>query len=434
MLIDPFVGHPHRRRAWGEGLLVAASAPFLLFPTQFILGTLLACLLVALLWLWPLPAPGRRRWLPPTPLNGALLLFGLMLGVSILVTADPDLTLPKAAGLLLGLTTWRYLAWVCQTERALTAAAWGFALLALAFTAIGMVSANWYVKVPFLAALLPSRLLALPEADSVGVHANQLAATILLYFPLSASLLLGQWWRNGWRGWQTLALLLATAVSGGLLLLTQSRSGWIGGMGGLFILLALWGRALPASRRRRLLRLLLGLALLVILLGLAALGPARLATLWQDPVLETAVGNLGTITFRSEVWRWGILAVSDFPFTGTGLGSFRQVIHRFYPTTIAPTYDIAHAHNIFLQVALDVGLPGLVAYGALLLLAGYMGWQAARRSDYWRPVALGLLAGLSALHIFGLTDALALGAKPGLLFWWTLGLLTALHGQMKREA
>ncbi len=147
--------------------------------------------------------------------------------------------------------------------------------------------------------------------------------------------------------------------------------------------------------------------------------------------METAVGNLGTITFRSEVWRWGILAVSDFPFTGTGLGSFRQVIHRFYPTTIAPTYDIAHAHNIFLQAALDVGLPGLVAYAALLLLAGYVGWQAARRSDYWRPVALGLLGGLIALHIFGLTDALALGAKPGLLFWWALGLLTALHGQMR---
>ena len=35
-------------------------------------------------------------------------------------------------------------------------------------------------------------------------------------------------------------------------------------------------------------------------------------------------------------------------------------------------------------------------------------------------------SGLVGLHIYGLTDALALGSKPGIAFWMALGLLAAL--------
>jgi hypothetical protein len=32
--------------------------------------------------------------------------------------------------------------------------------------------------------------------------------------------------------------------------------------------------------------------------------------------------------------------------------------------------------------------------------------------------------------LYGLTDAVALGAKPGLLFWMLLGLIAGLYGQV----
>jgi hypothetical protein len=54
----------------------------------------------------------------------------------------------------------------------------------------------------------------------------------------------------------------------------------------------------------------------------------------------------------------------------------------------------------------------------------------ARRDEGFRSVSLGLLAGLAAFHIFGLADAIALGAKPALVFWFVLGLLAAMN---KRE-
>jgi putative inorganic carbon (hco3(-)) transporter len=121
-----------------------------------------------------------------------------------------------------------------------------------------------------------------------------------------------------------------------------------------------------------------------------------------------------------------LMAVGDFPFTGTGLGTFRQVVRRLYPLNVSPTYDIAHAHNIFLQTALDVGIPGLIAYLSLLLIAAALSWKIAQRDKTLRPFALGILASFAALHIYGLTDALALGSKTGLSFWVALGLLTAM--------
>jgi len=100
-----------------------------------------------------------------------------------------------------------------------------------------------------------------------------------------------------------------------------------------------------------------------------------------------------------------------------------------YPLTrVARDVDIAHAHNVFLQTALDVGIPGLIAYVALLIVATLMCWQTYRDGDpLAQRIALGLWGNLVAIHLFGLTDAVALGAKIGLFLWWSLGMIAALH-------
>jgi len=40
---------------------------------------------------------------------------------------------------------------------------------------------------------------------------------------------------------------------------------------------------------------------------------------------------------------------------------------------------------------------------------------------------LGLGAGLAAHMVYGLLDAISLGAKPGFLWWWLLGLIASLY-------
>lgn len=46
-----------------------------------------------------------------------------------------------------------------------------------------------------------------------------------------------------------------------------------------------------------------------------------------------------------------------------------------------------------------------------------------------RALATGLGGGLLAHMVFGLTDAVTLGAKPGVLFWMLLGLVVALESR-----
>jgi putative inorganic carbon (HCO3(-)) transporter len=415
----------YRRIAWIEGSLLLAVTFFLLFPTLFIAGTILALLLVMGIWLSPL-ALKPRSLIPVTPFNIALLFWSLTLIVGILVTADPDLALPKATSLILGLVVWRYLAWSRQERQWLGWGMLGFVLLGLGFTVVGALSANWLSKVPVLTdivGLFPVGALAFLEA---GTHPNELAGTILVYFPLLLSLLIGWRPQRLYRA-ALVSMILLIIGTGSLLVLTQSRSGWLGGLGSFFLLLLFWGVILPRSSKRRVVWLGLAVFSVVLATSLALIGPERLQVLWEEPPRETAIGTLTSLNFRREVWQWAIAGIKEFPFTGSGLGSFRRVVVRLYPINLPPDYDIAHAHNIFFQVALDVGLPGLIAYLALLMLAGTVAWQVARQDEALRPFALGLLAGLAGLHIYGLTDALAPGAKPGLLFWAALGLLAAMR-------
>jgi putative inorganic carbon (HCO3(-)) transporter len=411
-----------------EGVILLLCTPFLLFPTVSFPATFLALLFILIIWLAPL---FLKKWtLPPaTPFDVTLLLFGLMLIVAILVTADPDLTLPKTTGLILGLAAWRFSNRAVQTEWQVYGATAVYILIGFGFIFLGILGATWLNKIPVLSqilALLPVGLIALPGSGA-GVHPNQLAGTLLFLFPFFLALLLG--WVFLHRSKAGLILwFVSFLVVALLLLLTQSRTGWLAALGSVFVLFIFWGLLLP--RQHRLRPLVWSAVALMLLVGIATIfviGPDRLQSIWDDPAQQSAVGSLGSIGFRQEVWRWGVTAVQDFPFTGTGLGTYRQVVRRFYPVNVAPDYDISHAHNLYLQTALDIGLPGLVIHLALILLAAVMAWQVAKRDERLRPLAIGFLAVLAAFHIFGLTDALALGSKTTLIFWILLGILSAMH-------
>lgn len=411
-----------RRYLRFEALALILSAPLLLAPDVYPVATGLALLTLGILWLFSVYVvpPG------PTPFDAALCLWGCALIVGVLVTADPLETLPKATGLILGLGGWRLTVLLARTRRAIFIAVALLLLLSLGFSLIGIFGLRAFPKIPALAQINPFQPGALPGLEGLVVHPNQLAGLICLFLPLLVSLLFAAPPEFSSRP-RRLAILLATLWATWILLLTQSRGGWIGAVAGLVVLLTLWATILPRSRQRLWLWVLLGLVAVGGIVAVIGVGPGTLRELWLDPPQETVVGTLTTLNFRKELWPWALTAIGDFPFTGVGLGAFRQVAFRLYPLALSPEYDIAHAHNIFLQTALDVGLPGLIVYLAILLIAAVSGWRVARHHVGYRPVSLGLLAGLAALHIYGLADALALGSKPAVVLWLALGLLAAMN-------
>jgi putative inorganic carbon (HCO3(-)) transporter len=114
------------------------------------------------------------------------------------------------------------------------------------------------------------------------------------------------------------------------------------------------------------------------------------------------------------------------------MNGFRRVMPVMYPTVFGPdsiTTDPAHSHNQLLQAALDLGLPGLIAYLAIWMGAAALLYTVARRkrNPPHRLVATALAAGILAHFLFGMVDAIPLGSKAGVFTWMMLGLVVGLH-------
>ena len=78
---------------------------------------------------------------------------------------------------------------------------------------------------------------------------------------------------------------------------------------------------------------------------------------------------------RGRIWEDSWQLIRDHWLTGAGLGTFPDVI-RVYQSHLTDQFAIVHAHNDYLELAGELGLP--VAAAMTLLAWGYW-WACARR-------------------------------------------------------
>ena len=150
-------------------------------------------------------------------------------------------------------------------------------------------------------------------------------------------------------------------------------------------------------------------------------------------ILETAFSS-GTISGwdgRREIWSRAIYMIQDFPFTGIGMGSFGDVADALYPFFSYSPGAVPHAHNLFLQIAVDLGIPGLIGWLAILLVIFALSWKLYRYGRVHQNVqcaalGAGLLCSQMALVVHGMTDAVTWGmVRPAPLVWAIWGLAVA---------
>jgi putative inorganic carbon (hco3(-)) transporter len=399
---------------------VALAAPVLLSPRPE--------------WMWAvLPIPAallvnlalRRRFVEPNPLNPLLLPLLAMVGVSLWATFSIEFSLSKVAGTLLGVFVFWSVVQVVRDEKKLAAAVVLFCAGGLAFAVVALGVTRWSPrKFPLLGELgrlFPPRFHELAGLDG-GFNPNPVGGTLLLFIPLFALLA----WAIPRERRLAAFRLPASFVLGlsglfllGMLLLSQSRSAWIGLSAALLLWLALRIRffrwIVPGG---------LALALLLILFAAPVQSVADL-----DPVFDDLAGSIG-IEARMEIWNRAGYGIRDFPFTGMGMDTFRRVVHVLYPLfVISPDQDIANAHNLILQTALDVGIPGVVALMSIWAAVGILLVGIRRRTEtpFRRLLAEALICGLAAQFVFQFTDAIPLGTKVGQVWWVAVGLAVALH-------
>jgi len=414
-----------------EPLFLLVAMPSLLFPGRF---TRVALAFLVVLWLCRWAARGSIT--VRTPLDIPILGLLMMLPVTLYASADWSLTLPKLYGILLGVAVFYAIVNAARSEERLWLMVFLFILAGLGVAGLGLVGTDWtrqkVFALPQLYARLPRFISGLTRSPKGGFHPNEVGGVLTLFVPLLVSLLIP--WGDGERDrssgrhgqiWQQLrdpnSYLFRLGLMGALVgigftfLLTQSRSSFIGVVTALMVLGILRSRwfwlGVPA-------------AVLATILAILRLGVERLGDLLF--MLEAT----GTMRGRMEVWQRAIYMIQDFPFTGIGLGTFDLVRNVLYPLfLVGPDAQVFHAHNLLLQVAVDLGVPGLVAYVGLISAFALMGCRVYRRSGGGREraLAVGLMCGMLAHQVYGLTDAVALGAKPGFLVWSMLGLMASLY-------
>jgi putative inorganic carbon (HCO3(-)) transporter len=353
-----------------------------------------------------------------------------MLGISMLVTFDPLLSLPKAAGLYYGIVVYfiliNNLSWILTKRIVLPA----LILAGFVVAGLSLFGMRWSgAKLPFIGTHLvqlgkriPRLLHNIPRAEK-GISPNQLGGMLILLIPMQITLFIYSVKSSSPKNldWvHAIACGIVSSLSFFVLLMTQSR----GAIAALFVVLG----ALTFFYLRRMQWLIVTAMTLSLIFGgiLFIKIPAVEVFSETEEIFESLA-----LKSRPEIWSRAYRMLTDHIYTGIGFDTFSQVLSTRYPTFQIPAEKsrvIPHAHNLYLQTALDLGIPGLIAFLSLHAICGWMLIRIIRytSSSFVRAVSIGLFLGLLAQVLYGWIDCIALGQKPSIFFWIYLALSSVI--------
>ena len=408
-----------RRLAWFEPFWVLLWGALLLLPARFAPAAIEAVLAQGKPWFilalglgWLVRWIAYGRFSRPTSIDLPVLLLLLLLPLNYWASADKSLSWEAIAYLVFGISLYAGLVNWPPIARHPEWLAWVLLLFG-----VGLL-----VAAPLLSQLTTSKLFALPGLSPLltrlaqfmpgNVNLNRMGGALVVLYPLF--LALGIRWDWASRRWLPPLASLLAVFAALVLLLTQSRGAYMGAAVATLLLLVLrWRRLLYAAP-------------MVLIVAVVFLSQVGVDSLFD----QVGVGDgLRGFDARLELWSRGIYAITDFAFTGIGIGTFDRVIPLLYPTfMIAPGTPMGHAHNLFIQVGVDMGFPGLITFLALYINVFVALALVLRRRELalmW-TLAAGAAAGLVAMFVHGMLDVPLWGTKPSFLPWLLIALAISL--------
>ena len=247
------------------------------------------------------------------------------------------------------------------------------------------------------------------RASSLHYGYGAFATYLATMWPL---VLVGLWWVREKRAraglWAVVFLTLVSAY------LTISRGCWLA----MVVESALIGIGLARRRKRVAMAVAAGALAVVVILGAlpGARHGERLGMLLKDPA---KVG--GTLGDLISVWSFSLKQIAAHPFTGIGVG--RHSFSKAFPEFRATHQPLLwHAHNMWLDVALQMGVQGVVALGWVFVAGFRRLWPrvAPGRGQMVGLFCLGVAVMLVGFGVRNLTDDF-FADDSALMLWLLLG-------------
>ncbi|KAA6181858.1 O-antigen ligase family protein [Thiohalocapsa marina] len=207
----------------------------------------------------------------------------------------------------------------------------------------------------------------------------------------------------GPKAWIRLALVIM--VIG--LVMTHSRMGNVAFFSSLLVVGGLFALVHPEHRLRNG-AILISLLLIDLLIvsqhfGLDNLRDRLAATQLEDLVVDGEVVRHENVD-RDDIALYALPQFLERPWSGYGAGAFEASFQRFPGPDVRARFD--HAHNDYLQFAIEFGVIGMLPLALFVLMAlGYaLRALCRRRSLYRNGVGLGAAMGITALMIHATSD------------------------------
>ena len=238
----------------------------------------------------------------------------------------------------------------------------------------------------------------------------------------------------------TVSLSLRTAVKfigcgavasllGLALYLSLSRGAWLGAAAAVGAMIALAPR-----------RLWIGLGLagvaVVALIALSSAGllPATISDRLADATDLLNIRDVRGVPIndanyalieRQAHWQAAVNMLTEHPWTGVGFSNYQPAYEQY--RLLNWPMPLGHAHNIYLNVAAETGLPGLTAYLSLWGTIFVVTFRTLRRAHgFERALIIGLMGIWVHLCVHMLVDNLYVN-NAHLIIGTLLGLLVALY-------
>jgi len=232
-----------------------------------------------------------------------------------------------------------------------------------------------------------------PELRLQAPNPNAAGGLIALFTPFTLALLAAAWKER--RGGYGAYALVAGVLSIAGVFMTSSRGAWLAlGLAlGIWLLWEASGWLVEGYAPRQMIVFSLILVLfaflgVVIILRFPG-GPAGLVN--RLPGNQSAGSRL-------DIYPNTLYLIRDFPYTGGGLRSFAGLYSQYIE--VIPFFLVSYSHNLFLDLAVEQGLPGLAAF--LMVVIGSI-WLLLKGKG---PAVLrwAILASLVVMIVHGLVD------------------------------